>query len=89
MSAGTSFLDSARIQMLPALSACTFPGSACARQPKTASASIWPMTWRAVTGLGRMGSTQVPGSVMRSKQESEPILFGTCGAITALRPKTE
>ena len=50
-----------RIQMEPALSACTFPGSACARQPNTASASIWPMTWRAVTGEGLMGSTQVPG----------------------------
>ena len=75
--------------MLPALSACTLPGSACARQPNIASASIWPMTWRAVTGLGRVGSTQVPASVTRSKQESEPILLGTCGAITALRPKTE
>ena len=90
-SAGTRpcALFSHRIQMEPALSACTLPGSAWARQPKTQSASIWPITWRAVTGDGRVGSTQVPGSVTRSKQESEPILLGTCGAITALRPKTE
>ena len=43
----------------------------------------------AVTGLGLVGSTQVPASVTRSKQDSEPILFGTWGATTALRPKTE
>ena len=50
------------------------------------------MLWeyhRMVTGDGRIGSTHVPGSVTRSKQLSEPILFGTCGAITALSPNTE
>jgi hypothetical protein len=55
----------------------------------SASALLCVMTWRAVTGEGRMGSTQVPASVIRSKHESEPMLLGTWGAITALRPKTE
>ena len=29
------------------------------------------------------------GSVTRSKQESEPVLLGTWGAMTAFRPNTE
>ena len=39
-----------RIHMLPAPSAGTLPRSGSSKQPNTSSGSIWPMTWRAVTG---------------------------------------
>ena len=36
-----------------------------------------------------MGSTQEPGSVIMSNTESEPMLLGTWGAMTAFSAKTE
>ena len=73
--------------MLPALSAGIRPGRACARQPKATSGSIWPMTCRAVTGLGCTGCTADPGSATARNTLSEPWLFGTSGATMHLRPK--
>ena len=79
----------ASTQMLPALSPGTWPCSAASRQPNIRSGSIWPTTWRAVTGAGRSGCTMLPGSARTSKQASEPALFGTSGAIRHFRPNTE
>ena len=87
MSAATPAPANGSTQMLPALSAGIRPGSALARHPKATSASIWPMTWRAVTGLGRTGWTAEPGSATARNTPSDPWLFGTSGATMHLRPK--